>query len=77
MARTARMVSETENKRPIEKRPFLSRREAAELLGVGEKTLRRWELRGQLGAVRINRRVIRYRRSDIDELAEKMLSTGV
>lgn len=71
------MVSDTVNERPIETRPFLSRREAAELLGVGERTLRRWELRGQLPVVRVNRRVLRIRRADIDALAEKMLSTGV
>ena len=57
--------------------PFMSRLEAAQLLGVTERTLRRWELRGQLPAVRINRRLIRYRRSDIEEMAEKFLSEGI
>jgi excisionase family DNA binding protein len=65
-----------QDNRAINRRPFLSREEAAELLGVSHRTLRRWELRGQLPAVRINRRVIRYRRCDIDDMAEKFLAGG-
>lgn len=71
------MENGTTNQRPLSERPYLSRKEAAELLGVAERTLRRRELRGQLPVVRVNRRVLRIRRADIDALAEKMLSTGV
>lgn len=71
------MVSKNEDSQTNPTKAFLTREEAGNLLGVSPWTLRRWELKGVLPAVRLNRRVIRYRRSDIDALAERMLSVGV
>lgn len=49
-------------------------REAARTLGVHENTLRRWEERGLLRAVRLPSGVRRFRAEDIDALREQMFS---
>lgn len=49
-------------------------REAARVLGVHETTLRRWEKRGLLRAVRLPSGVRRFRPEDIEELRERMFS---
>lgn len=49
-------------------------REAARELGVHENTLRRWEERGLLKAVRLPSGVRRFRREDIEGLRDQMFS---
>jgi excisionase family DNA binding protein len=49
-------------------------REAARELGVHENTLRRWEERGLLRAVRLPSGVRRFRREDIEGLRDQMFS---
>jgi excisionase family DNA binding protein len=49
-------------------------REAAHELGVHENTLRRWEERGLIQAVRLPSGVRRFRREDIDGLRDQMFS---
>lgn len=49
-------------------------REAARVLGVHENTLRRWEERGLLRAVRLPSGVRRFRAEDIEAVRERMFS---
>jgi excisionase family DNA binding protein len=49
-------------------------REAARVLGVHENTLRRWEQRGLIHAVRLPSGVRRFRPEDIEGLREQMFS---
>jgi excisionase family DNA binding protein len=49
-------------------------REAARELGVHENTLRRWEQRGLITAVRLPSGVRRFRAEDIAELRGQMFS---
>jgi excisionase family DNA binding protein len=49
-------------------------REAARALGVHENTVRRWEERGLVTAVRLPSGVRRFRREDIEALREQMFS---
>lgn len=46
-------------------------KEAAELLAVSRRSLRRFELNGRLRAVKLNPRVTRYRLGDVLRLAGK------
>ena len=50
--------------------PLLSRKQVAEILGVHVKTIERYDRAGMIHALRINRRVVRYRRDEV----ERMLS---
>lgn len=70
------MNNDDEKNKSIERKPYLTKTEAAKLIGVSQRTIRRWELRGQLPCCRVNQRVLRYRRCDIDDLMERMLSSG-
>ena len=54
--------------------PLMQVREAARELGVHENTLRRWEQRGLITAVRLPSGVRRFRAEDIDELRDQMFS---
>jgi predicted site-specific integrase-resolvase len=45
--------------------------EAAELLAVSRRSLRRFELNGRLQAVKLNSRITRYRLGDVLRLAGK------
>jgi excisionase family DNA binding protein len=47
-------------------------REAAKALGVSENTIRRWEERGLIPAVRLPSGVRRFRRADIEAAQERM-----
>ena len=47
-------------------------REAARALGVSENTIRRWEERGLIPAVRLPSGVRRFRREDIDAIKARM-----
>lgn len=49
-------------------------REAARLLGVHENTVRRWEERGLLRAVRLPSGVRRFRPEDVEALRDQMFS---
>lgn len=49
-------------------------RQAARTLGVHENTIRRWEERGLLRAVRLPSGVRRFRREDVDAIREQMFS---
>ena len=48
--------------------PWLSPRDAANYLGVTVRTIRRYRAAGILPPNRIGRRVVRYRRADLDSL---------
>ncbi|MCW3050225.1 MAG: MerR family transcriptional regulator [Solirubrobacterales bacterium] len=54
--------------------PLMQVREAARVLGVHENTLRRWEQRGLIQAVRLPSGVRRFRPEDIEHLRERMFS---
>jgi excisionase family DNA binding protein len=47
-------------------------REAARALGVSENTIRRWEERGLIPAVRLPSGVRRFRRADIEAAQARM-----
>jgi len=49
-------------------------RQAARTLGVHENTIRRWEERGLLRAVRLPSGVRRFRAEDIEAVRESMFS---
>jgi excisionase family DNA binding protein len=49
-------------------------RQAAQALGVHENTIRRWEQRGLLQAVRLPSGVRRFRSEDIEQMREQMFS---
>lgn len=53
---------------------LLQVREAARGLGVHENTLRRWEVRGLIRAVRLPSGVRRFRLEDIESLRAEMFS---
>jgi excisionase family DNA binding protein len=48
--------------------PWVGLQEAAEIVGVDQRTMRRWIARGDVPAFRLNRRPIRIRRTDLDAL---------
>ena len=52
--------------------PLLSRKDVARLLGCHVETVKRMQRRGQLPAIILNSRFIRYSRSDV----EKLLRSG-
>ncbi len=54
--------------------PLLQVREAARGLGIHENTLRRWEERGLIRAVRLPSGVRRFRAEDIETLRTQMFS---
>lgn len=59
-----------ENK-SLENREILTIREVAELFGVHQQTLRRWDEEGKLKAVRVGKFGHRkYRKADVDKLLE-------
>ena len=49
-------------------------RQAARALGVHENTIRRWEERGLLRAVRLPSGVRRFRPEDVDKMRKEMFS---
>lgn len=57
--------------------PLLTRKEAAEYLGVKVETLSNWALNGrhQLPYVKLGHR-IRYYKSDLDDLYKRSLKSG-
>ena len=55
---------------------LLSRWQVAEKLAVSIDTIKRMERRGQLGPIRLNSRMIRYRLSDVDAMMAAHESGG-
>jgi len=53
---------------------LLTRAQVAALFGVTKHTIRMFERRGLISALRINARLLRYRACDIQELLDKSLS---
>ncbi len=53
---------------PVTPNPLMTPGEAAALMGVTAQTLRNWERRGHLPAVRIGRRYVRHRLADLEAL---------
>jgi excisionase family DNA binding protein len=51
---------------------LLGVRESAQILGVHENTLRRWEQAGLIRAVKLPTGVRRFRRGDVDQLHDQM-----
>lgn len=51
---------------------LLGVRKAAEELGVHENTLRRWEEKGLIHAVKLPTGVRRFRREDVERLRDEM-----
>ena len=56
--------------RPSPADPLLTRREAAALFRVSRRTIQNWQDSGKLRAIHINKRVCRYRSSDIQRLLD-------
>ncbi len=52
---------------------LLDLKESAELTGVSPFTLRRWARLGRVGVVRLSKRAIRFRQSDLDALVRTHL----
>jgi excisionase family DNA binding protein len=55
---------------------MLSRGQVAEYLGVSPRTVARWTDRGVLPHVKLSKRVIRYRRCDLEAMVEKRTMRG-
>jgi len=62
----SRIMALLKGKQP--RSPMVTRKEACQTLGVCTATLRRYELRGILNPVRLSKRNIVYRASDIDSI---------
>jgi predicted site-specific integrase-resolvase len=50
---------------------FLSRKEVAQIIGVHPGSIKRYEKRGLLSAVKINERMIRYHRDTVEEFISR------
>ena len=57
-------------------RPFLTRNEAADLLGISNRTLRRYELAGMITSIRLNKRKLLYRRTAIEAMLTRFETGG-
>ncbi len=55
---------------------FVSLAQAAEILGISVRTLRRRIAAGELPAFRTGRRIIRVRISDLERMLRRVPSTG-
>ena len=47
---------------------YLSPDQSADYMGISRRTLDRWRKAGLISCVRIGRRLIRYRRPDLDDM---------
>ena len=56
----------TQHLKPAEKIEFLSRKEAAKLLGISVVTLDNWALNGKITGYRIGK-FVRYKRHELEE----------
>lgn len=55
---------------------WLAQAEAAEYLGITDRTLRRWVASGQLPAYRLGVRLLRFKQSDLDALLQPVPTAG-
>lgn len=55
---------------------WISQAEAAEYLGVTDRTIRLYIAQGQLPAYRINRRLIRISQADLDNMLRPIPAAG-
>ena len=55
---------------------LLTRREVSDKFKVCAHTIRVWEKRGKLLAVRINKRVLRYKQEDVEKLINPICVTS-
>lgn len=56
--------------------PWIPQAEAAEYLGVTDRTLRRYVASGDLPAYRLGPRLLRFRQSDLDALMRPIPTAG-
>jgi len=61
---------------PTQPEKLLSRRQAAEHLGVSTKCLQTWDNQGKLQPLRLGYHTLRYRQSDIDKLLNATRQKG-
>lgn len=59
------------NQQKTETSRLLSRREVADLLNVCPHTIQRMERAGRLTSIKFNRRLLRYREHDVQQLIEE------
>ena len=62
------------NTNKFRQEPLVSRREAADMVSVTPKTIREYERKGLLTPIRLNCRVIRYERQELERLIAKCSS---
>lgn len=58
------------------KRRWMTQAEAADYLGVTERTIRRYIAEGQLRGYRLGRRALRLDQADVDALLRPIPTTG-
>jgi len=63
-----RLLAAAENEPVNKKQKMLTIKQAAELLGVCEMTVKRFVKRGMLHPIRLSQRMVRYREDEILEL---------
>lgn len=71
MEMLSRGINPNQDRRDV---PNLTKTEAAEILGISERSLHRLIAAGDLPAYRLGRRAIRIRRDDLDRLFEPVRS---
>lgn len=58
------------------KRRWVSQAEAAEYLGITDRTLRRMVASGELPAYRLGKRLLRFEQADVDALLRPVPTAG-
>lgn len=56
---------------------LLNPKELGDMLGLSRRTLSRYEKSGHLHPIKLNKRVIRYALSDVDQMLEKFKMGGL
>lgn len=56
---------------------YMRAREAAAYLRVGRRTLARWQAQGRIGFIRGGRKLVLFRKQDLDRAMEKMTIKAV
>ena len=56
---------------------LLNPKQLCEMLGLSRRTLSRYEAAGLLHPIKLNRRVIRYAQSDVDDMLQKFKMGGL
>lgn len=60
----------------IAEKPLLTRKEAAAILNLSERTIRRYELAGMLTSIHLTKRNVRYRRCDLEAMLNRFETGG-